>query len=264
VTVKQFQAFIEAGGYSAESPWWIAADGSLAWWQKHRQPQELTVKLAVGTLPRTLVCWYEAMAFCRWLEMQAVNEGWQVRLPSEAEWEAISRAGERAAETDGLPRPLPWPWPDDEDAGNLERRPLRINMYGSGIDGPSVVGAFPDGVIGGVQDLLGNVWEWCLDGLRNYEAGAVENPFAPLGPGSDRALRGGCFWGGAGFCRCAYRLADPPDIRNADLGFRVVRLSRQAGPPGAGGSGAELAGGRAGVPAGGEGPAGSKRSGSVG
>lgn len=42
------------------------------------------------TGPRTGVSWYGALAFCRWLggELPPGFEGWEFRLPGEAEWEA--------------------------------------------------------------------------------------------------------------------------------------------------------------------------------
>ena len=165
---------------------------------------------------------------------QEENEAWKIRLPNEAEWEAISRSKERVAEPKGSLQPSSWPWNDDHlrNEGLLSSR---INMRETGIGGPSVVGAFPGGEIEGVQDLLGNVWEWCFDGPREYKEGQHNNPSGEVSAGSDRVLRGGGYWNLARYCRCAYRLAYPPGTRDDDFGFRVVRLARHVGPPAGGG-----------------------------
>ncbi|MDR2136440.1 MAG: SUMF1/EgtB/PvdO family nonheme iron enzyme [Treponema sp.] len=60
---------------------------------------------------RTGVSWYAAAAFCEWLggRLPPAFEGWEIRLPREDEWEALSGAAPAAAgAASGL-----WEWCDD-------------------------------------------------------------------------------------------------------------------------------------------------------
>jgi formylglycine-generating enzyme required for sulfatase activity len=54
--------------------------------------------------------------------------------------------------------------------------------------------------------MLGNVWEWCSDDLRKYEAEAVVDPVGPT-DGAKRALRGGSWLNYARSVRAACRSA---------------------------------------------------------
>lgn len=75
----------------------------------------------------------------------------------------------------------------------------------------------------GLHDMLGNVWEWCLDRYKDHLHGgcAVD----PLGPetGMARVLRGGSWISNGRRCRSAYRYYwRNLDARINSFGFRVV------------------------------------------
>ena len=72
--------------------------------------------------------------------------------------------------------------------------------------------------------MLGNVWEWCADGLRRYGEDYAIDPVGPQDAGADCVIRGGSWSVGARSCRCAYRLRDEPDDRSGGLGFRCARV----------------------------------------
>ena len=76
----------------------------------------------------------------------------------------------------------------------------------------------------GLSDMLGNVSEWCLDGLRDFGPDPAVDPVGPPEPGAARVVRGGSWSGVARYCRCAFRNRSAPDYRNGVLGFRCARV----------------------------------------
>jgi len=79
----------------------------------------------------------------------------------------------------------------------------------------------------GLYDMLGNVWEWCLDRWAGYKAEAVVDPNGcGQRDGDDvlRVYRGGSWGVHARFVRCAVRSRVPADGQGDALGFRLVRV----------------------------------------
>ncbi len=209
VTHAQYWAFVQATGHKLPT---AEAD--------YERPYEWITGQPPGHLlnhPVVLVTWYDAQAYCAWLTEQLrawegipglltsrlCEQDWQVRLPTEAEWEKAARG------TDG--RIFPW--------GN-QADPSRANYADTGIGATSVVGCFPAGSSPyGVLDLSGNVWEWCQTKWRdNYQAPVDESSEG----GSPRVLRGGAFGSYQGDVRCSYRYGLDPGDWNGASGFRVV------------------------------------------
>jgi formylglycine-generating enzyme required for sulfatase activity len=204
VTVAQFRGFVSASGH---------------------QPADGGCLLGLANWPVVRVSWSDTQAFCdwltrRWRETGALAEGWEIRLPSEAEWE-------RAARGDAEPRI--YPWGDDPD-------PDRANGAEAGIGEVSAVGCFPGGASPfGCEEMSGNVWEWTrsLWGqasaepsfLYPYEpADGREDPNAP--PEVFRVLRGGPYLVGTRHTRCCYRGRAQGSGWNEFIGFRVVAAPR--------------------------------------
>jgi formylglycine-generating enzyme required for sulfatase activity len=101
--------------------------------------------------------------------------------------------------------------------------PERAN-HGLSIGHPTSVGVYPRGrTPEGVDDLAGNVWEWCFDWYGPYAKGRRQNPTGAA-QARNRVSRGGSwFYSFEDFvARPAGRNRNHPDYRFANVGFRVV------------------------------------------
>ncbi len=208
ITVAQYQAFVDAGGYAdTAKDWWTEAGWEWKQSEKRAGPDNYDTVYQTPNHPRVGVTWFEAVAFCRWLSVQLEQN---VMLPSEAQWERAAR------HTDA--RTFPW--------GNQEECPQRCNMAETGIGHTSAVGMFPSGKAEcGAMDMAGNVWEWCrtkwTNDYKDYERREKELN-EPDGSDS-RVLRGGSFGGVRVILRCAFRdRGVAPVGRGGGVGFRVV------------------------------------------
>jgi len=175
----------------------------------------------------TGVSWYEAAAYCRWLDTRLKRPhgagevpcpvGSELRLPTEAEWEFA------AAGTEG--RRYPW--------GNDAPDKARANFNEAKVGAPSPVGVFPgDCTPEGVLDMAGNVWEWCRDVYQDHRSeGSEQREGEDDSAGDDaavpRVLRGGAFVNGAGFLRASLRGWYRPGDGFQGIGFRCVLAPRR-------------------------------------
>ena len=151
--------------------------------------------------PVDSVTLYEAEQFIHRLNLR--NDGYIYRLPTEAEWEYAARAGSLG-----------------EYTGKLDA----VAWYKSNSGGSSHEVAQKEPNAYGLFDVHGNVWEWCAD--RYKESYYSESPSSdPKGPsdGLDRVLRGGSWFYAERFQRLSVRWKLPPSVRNANVGFRVLR-----------------------------------------
>jgi formylglycine-generating enzyme required for sulfatase activity len=187
VTNAQFEAFIQDQGYKNDA-WWegLAQTGGSPRASDWRDLD----------CPKLEVCWYEAMAFCRWLSHQT---GFNARLPTEWEWQwaAVGDSG--------------WEYPygsafDPQKCSTKESRIARTNDV---TDYAAVTTHF------NTVDMSGNVWEWCLnEGTtpQNMQSGGSEN----------RALRGGSWNNASHNAAATFRSHRSPRTRTFNIGFRVI------------------------------------------
>ena len=229
VTNSQFERFIKDGGY--ENPAYWGGEDSPAWrwrtckprynWQRTDAPDfwdDPRFGKSRRGYPVVGVTWYEANAYCKWLEEQVTNcklqirlvggdsnlqlltSNLQCRLPTDEEWVA-SAGGEKEGEEDRYPWGPEW----DESRANTDE---------SGIGGTTPVGMYPSGQSPhGIWDMRGNVWEW----LSSRVEGLGRETYA---------LRGGSWNLGRGRVRV---LGGLPGRSDQHDGFRVV-----ASPAGSG------------------------------
>jgi formylglycine-generating enzyme required for sulfatase activity len=174
--------------------------------------------------PVEQVSWDDATAYCAQLTAKEraagrLPAGWVYRLPTESEWEYACRAGTTTAfycgsalrsgmaNFDGL-------WEYDASVGDI------YNPNGICLACTTPVGSYQPNAWG-LYDMVGNVWEWCLDWYGTYPTGSVTDPAGPAS-GSFRVFRGGYWDFYAWFCRSAYRYGYDPSLRDSGIGFRVV------------------------------------------
>ena len=158
--------------------------------------------------PVDQVTWDEAVLYCQKLtELERaagrITRQQAYRLPTEAEWEYAARAGTSEARHGALDAVAWW-----EGNSGLQAHPVKQKAANAW----------------GLNDMLGNVWEWCSDWYSNDPTGSVTDPRGP-GSGAYRVIRGGSWGGASRFVRSAYRGRGAPDSRGNLLGFRPVLSS---------------------------------------
>jgi formylglycine-generating enzyme required for sulfatase activity len=192
VTVAQFAAFLADTKYDVHDP-----------------------RNVCPNHPVVYVSWNNALAYCRWLEtcLRASSDipeelllwldrvqGWQVTLPSEAEWERVvsGSTGRR------------YPWGDEID-----------NEWNEDFFAGHTVGAFPKKATpeseGRVADLICCA-EWTRSRWGRYPYDSTDGR-ENLESTVDRTVRG---WAGG---RATSRVRIPTYTRTIGLGFRMVLSS---------------------------------------
>ncbi|MBL9175225.1 MAG: SUMF1/EgtB/PvdO family nonheme iron enzyme [Verrucomicrobiales bacterium] len=262
VSVAQFGRFVADKGYQTRA-WWVEAeragvwkDGRITGWTWNEEigqvreeirsrPGDSGLHFGTPNHPVVGITWYEAMAYCRWIDHHFSSKGtFRLRLPSEAEWELAARGGERIPNSNQIgvlsgglkvgqtqrfvknPQPKrSFPWGDQPKTDHANTHELEFQ-------GTSAAGCFGCGRSPyGVEDLSGNVWEW----TRSLWGRAVRKPeFGYPYRAEDgredelaskevaRVLRGGSWGFPADGARCAYRAGREPVYRSRYVGFRLV------------------------------------------
>ena len=193
VTVAQFAAFVAATGHLSDS-------------------------LRIQTSPDhpiAHVSWPDALAYARWLDSELrastvtpealaalLQEGFEVTLPTEAQWEKAARGEDGRI----------YPWGNGPGAGFATYAVRRTAPVGSALCQECAYG---------LSDMAGNVWEWPRSPYQDY----------PYPESDDRdgldadalwIMRGGSFGDPERMVRAANRGGADPGARRAFIGFRVA------------------------------------------
>jgi iron(II)-dependent oxidoreductase len=206
VTNEQFQRFVDAGGYE-----------QLELWHEEALPALLDFVDQTGApgprywhdgqyaagderLPVVGVSWYEAWAYARWAGK---------KLPTDAEW---TKAGAWPVESaPGRIAQRRYPWGESFDV-------RRANLYGAAKQKPLPVDEFPGGMsVGGIHQLIGNVWEWTATPLVELGDATLHVSESVI------SIRGGAF--DTYFenqATCHYQSGEHPLSRRPNIGFRLA------------------------------------------
>lgn len=213
VTNREYYEFVAAGGYEELPIWekeiWPAMvefvdetghPGPRHWRDGHYPVGE-------ENHPVVGINWFEASAYARWVGK---------RLPTDAEWVKAGAWPVALTRTARFQRKYPW--------GNTMQA-SRANLWGSGPGRTVPVDATPGGVsVGGVHQLIGNVWEWTASRF----VGQHDDDDGRWSPANTlRSVRGGAF--DTYFenqATCQFQSGENPVNRRHNIGFRcAVALS---------------------------------------
>ena len=151
------------------------------------------------------VDWVMARDYCAWAG---------ARLPTEAEWELVSRG----------PDSLLYPWGEEEPTCDYVNMGGCFDPEDTQPVGNYLMGNSPDGV----WDMSGNVWEWIHDWYVDdyYAQSPSDNPIGPFEPQDPenplRVVRGGGMFSEPVRMRSAARIGINPYRVFDDVGFRCV------------------------------------------
>jgi formylglycine-generating enzyme len=257
VTNAQFQKFVDATGYltiaerspdGSQLPAAVAdelapfsivfsqpdkkvdvkKDDYLAWWKAVKGASWRHPEGPVSNLegreqhPVVHVSYVDALAYAAWAGK---------RLPTEAEWEFAARGGLDSKR---------FCWGDElAPSGKLQANTWQgdfpnTNTLEDGFAGTAPVASFPANGFG-LNDMAGNVWEWCADWYHPayYKFSPDRNPkgprasYDPLEPGvPKRVQRGGSFLCCDNYCMRympGARGKGEPESAANHIGFRCVR-----------------------------------------
>ena len=162
-----------------------------------------------GQRPVGDVGWNDAVEYVTWLTKKTYQS---YRLPSEAEWEYVRRAGSTKN----------FPWGDKLGKGNAVCNTCGIGGVSGSIS--ATVGGYAPNQFG-VYDMVGLVSEWVEDcGNNNYEGAPTDGSAWLTGDCSRRILRGGSWYNDDERTLVpSYRFSKTIDARQPERGFRVAR-----------------------------------------
>lgn len=155
------------------------------------------------TMPVRLVSMDDITAFIAW---RSKRDSFEYRLPTEVEWEYAARNGEKG---------MLYPWGNTYDA--------KCAVLDEASNEPKQVGSVGCPNDWGVQDLIGNVFEWTGTELSLYPGSSGD--VAQVTEPHFMIRGGGAIYKSAGkdAINATFRQAVPASTKSPGLGFRLVR-----------------------------------------
>jgi len=200
VTNAQFEYFIRDPKGYANPQWWNFSPFARDWFRKHPQPRRSHFRND-KRLPRDSVVWYEAMAYTNWLSYRL---NMHITLPTQAQWRRAASGDDNRLYT----------WGDTFNRNFANTREARIRMT-------TLVTRYKEGRSPfGIYDMIGNVWEWCLDSKEDGDN--VKNPDVTIR--EDRAVLGGSWNTTYHRANSQFEFHLKPDYSYNTIGFRLVHL----------------------------------------
>jgi formylglycine-generating enzyme required for sulfatase activity len=186
-----------------QSPFWMAK------YEVTQEQYKSVMKKNPSTIkgdahPVETVTWLDAVNFCKALnslEDSRLPKGYEYRLPTEAEWEYVAKAGK-------------------ENYNIEENNNICWHKYNS--EGAHHKAGSKSSNPWGVYDMLGNVWEWVYDSYDSDFYSKANSLKTYSNKGKVKVIRGGSWYDNQRFCRPGNRNHYEQDIKGDILGFRIV------------------------------------------
>ena len=179
-------------------------------WRKAMKSNPSYFKDGGEDCPIESVSFDDCQEFIRKLNKQENTN--KYRLPTEAEWEYVCKAGSKTAFING----------------DITKKDLVHNVNMDQIGWYSANSGRSTNPVGqkkpnkwGLYDMHGNVWEWCQDWYAIYPYRYLVDPEGPSS-GKRRVFKGGSWLNDAAQCRSANRFREIPSFKSRYLGFRLV------------------------------------------
>ena len=211
ITEYEYLEFIINNGYYIDKYWsyngllwknknnissplyWFSINN--VWFRKHYNQ----IYKIGSNLPVCNICYYEAEAYCNWINC---------RLITESEYEYLA--------TNSGSTLYPWgnspPTIDLCNINNIHNYCINVDLYENGANNDSV------------NQLIGNVWEWCYEEIYPYNNFTIDYVYREMSYpyfGKKKICRGGCFCVNDFLINSKYRNAQLPDCRTQFIGFRI-------------------------------------------